>query len=164
MAIALVAYGTKYGSTREVAEAIGTVLQEHGLDTAVRAAREVSDVDGYSAVVVGGPLYYFRWNRDARHFLSRNRKPLSEMPVAVFAVGPMNDTAEEFDGARKQLDKALGKFSWLAPRSVAVFGGKLDPASTAVPRQQPGDEEHGRKRHPGLGRDPDVGRVITGRL
>jgi menaquinone-dependent protoporphyrinogen oxidase len=36
----LVAYATKYGSTREVAEAVGVLLREYGLRTEVRPARE----------------------------------------------------------------------------------------------------------------------------
>ncbi len=45
----LVAYATKYGSTQEIAEAVGAVLREHGLRTEVRPVREVRTLDGYSA-------------------------------------------------------------------------------------------------------------------
>ncbi len=37
----LVAYGSKYGATAEIAEAIGTALRAHGLEADVRRARSV---------------------------------------------------------------------------------------------------------------------------
>ena len=137
MASVLVAYATKYGSTREVAEAVATALGEHGVDTAVRPAGEVTDLDDYAAVILGGALYYFRWHRHARRFLARHRRALAVLPVAVYAMGPLSDTAEEFDGARGQLDRALARQPWLSPVSVAIFGGRLDPEGLRFPDSNP---------------------------
>ncbi|HSK48183.1 MAG TPA: flavodoxin domain-containing protein [Coriobacteriia bacterium] len=138
MSRALVTYATKYGSTREVAEAIASTLTESGIETDVLHAKDVTDVAPYSAVIVGGPLYYFHWNRDARHLLSHHHKALAYKPVAVFAVGPMEDTEEQFESARGQLDKALAKFEWLKPKAVTVFGGKFDPTGLRFPDNNPG--------------------------
>ncbi len=137
MPLILVAYATKYGSTKEVAEAVAAELRELGLDAEARAAREVRDLAGYAAVVLGGALYYFRWRADARRFLARNRKALSEMPVAVFGMGPLEDKPEDFENARGPLDKYLAKRTWLTPVAVTVFGGKLDPASLRFPDNNP---------------------------
>jgi len=134
----LVAYATKYGSTKEVAEKVAAALRDGGKDVDVRPAHETAGVDGYSAVVLGAPLYMFRWHKNARHFLSRNKKALAETPVAVFALGPMTpDKPEEFEGARQQLDKALAKYKWLTPRSIEVFGGKFDPTGLRFPDNLP---------------------------
>ena len=127
----LVAYATKYGSTQEVAEAVAAALREHGADVEVRAAGDVSDVDRYSAVVLGGALFYFRWHRDARRFLTHHRAALARLPVAVFALGPLGDSVEEMNEARGQLDRALAKAEWLSPAAIAVFGGRLDPPGCA---------------------------------
>ena len=56
MASALVAYASKFGSTREVAERVATRLRDCGFDTEVSAAGEVRSLDGYDAVVFGGAL------------------------------------------------------------------------------------------------------------
>jgi menaquinone-dependent protoporphyrinogen oxidase len=137
MARVLVAYATKYGSTKEVAEAVADRLRRAALEVEVRAASEVRDVSAYSAVVVGGALYFFSWRRHARALLARNRKALARLPVAVFGMGPIEDTAEQFEGARGQLDRALAKQPWLTPVSVAVFGGRLDPAALRFPDNNP---------------------------
>lgn len=133
----LVAYASTYGSTREVAEAVAETLAERGFDAKVVAAADVSSIGGFSAVVLGGALYFFRWHKDARHFLSRHRKELEGMPVAVFGMGPFNDDPEEFASARKQLDRALDKHRWLTPSAVRIFGGKLDPAALRFPHNNP---------------------------
>lgn len=137
MAGVLVAYATKYGSTREVAEAIARTLGDRGLEVAVHPAHEVRDLSGYDAVIVGGPLYYFHWHRDARRFLGRHKQALARVPVAVFALGPFNDKAEDFAGARDQLDRTLIKHEWLKPVAITVFGGKFAPGGLRFPDRNP---------------------------
>jgi menaquinone-dependent protoporphyrinogen oxidase len=137
MSLILVAYHTKYGSTREVAERIALRLAESGHDAEARDVDDVKGLEGLCAVVVGGPLYFFRWSRDTRHFLKRYRGELKGLPVAVFGMGPIEDTAEQFEGARQQLDKALGKLDWLDPVAVEVFGGKVDPDKLRFPDNNP---------------------------
>jgi menaquinone-dependent protoporphyrinogen oxidase len=83
----LVAYATRYGSTQEVAEAVAATLREGGLEVDLQPMREVGTLTGYSAVVLGAPLYMFRWHKDALRFLSRHRQALAGRPVAVFALG-----------------------------------------------------------------------------
>ncbi len=137
MTSVLVAYATKYGSTQEVADAVAARLRERGLETEVRAAGRVDSLDGYDAVVFGGALYFFRLIREGRRFLSRHRKALSAMPVAVFGMGPIEDTEEQYVDARKHLDKSLDKNGSISPVAVAVFGGALDPTGLRFPDANP---------------------------
>ncbi len=128
----LVAYGTKHGSTREVASAIAETLQEHGLDVDTFPAAQVGDLSPYAGVVIGGAIYMGRWHPDAVGFLERHRHALAATPVAIFGMGPR--TVEEHDvrGAREQLLKALGKVPEVDPTAVAIFGGvNRIPASDA---------------------------------
>jgi menaquinone-dependent protoporphyrinogen oxidase len=130
----LVAYATRYGSTREVAEAVAATLREGGLEVAFQPMRDVRTLAGYSAVVLGAPLYMFRWHKDARRFLARHRQALAERPVAIFAPGPVTAGDEqEWQSSREQLDKELAKFPWLKPVAVEIVGGKLDPAKVRFP-------------------------------
>ena len=123
----LIAYSTKHGSTREVAERIAEVIRSGGTDCRARPAREVGDLVGCSLVVVGAPIYNGRWLRDARRFLKRNRADLHSVPVAVFALGPRSTEPEAWARSRAQFDKALVRLPWLSPVSVRLFGG-ADPA------------------------------------
>ena len=119
----LVGYATRAGSTREIAEAIGKVFQEKGIEADVLAVKNVVSLDGYRAAVLGAPFYMFRWLADMRRFLVRQRKGLAEMPVAVFGLGPFNDVEKEWQGVRDQMAKELGRTPWLKPVGSQVFGG-----------------------------------------
>lgn len=125
----LVGYATRYGSTREVAEAVAAALGEHGLETDLRPLKDVRSLEEYGAVVVGAALYMYRWHREARRFLSRHRKALMERPVAIFTLGPVHDPRdeEEWEGSQEQLDKQLANVPWLEPVAVELFGGEFDP-------------------------------------
>ena len=132
----LVAYATRYGSTQEVAEAVAKALRERGLEVELLAAAKVRSLDPYRAVVLGAPLYMFRWHADAHRFLSRHRKALTPpggLRLAVFGMGPFHADAKEMQDARGQLDKELAKHAWLRPAAVEVFGGKFDPTRLDFP-------------------------------
>ena len=127
----LVVYATRNGSTREVAEAVATALREERVDVAVSPARTVrGSVGDHDLVVVGGAIYSGRWHHDAHRFLERHRKELVTSRVAVFGMGPRSGDDEGWTRSRAQLDRALGRHSWLDPVAVTVFGG-VDPPRRA---------------------------------
>jgi menaquinone-dependent protoporphyrinogen oxidase len=133
--LVLVGYATGYGSTQEVAEAVAATLREAGLGVDLQPLRTVSTLEGYGAVVLGAPLFMFRWHKDALRFLSRHRKALVERPVAAFALGPTHEPYDEkeWQDSRAQLDKELAKFPWFKPAALEMFGGKYDPALLRFP-------------------------------
>jgi menaquinone-dependent protoporphyrinogen oxidase len=129
----LVTYGTKHGSTIEVAEAIGTSLRGAGHEVDVAPAADVREFDGYSAVVLGGALYMGRLHQDAAGFLKRHRHALEALPLAVFAMGPKTMAETDVAASRKQLDHALAAVPELTPVAVAIFGGVVDPSKLRFP-------------------------------
>lgn len=129
----LVAYATRSGSTKEVAEAIAATLQEHGLVVDIQPMKAVSSLVGYYAVVLGAPLIMHRWHKDAQHFVSRHHAALEELPVAVFALGPVHDDEKEWQGVRDQLDNTLSKFPSFKPFAVEIFGGRFDLTLLGLP-------------------------------
>jgi menaquinone-dependent protoporphyrinogen oxidase len=126
----LVAYGSKRGSTAEVAAFVGKRLRERGLVADVRRAAEVEDLAFYGGVILGGSLYFGRWHADARAFLSRFRTALADRPLAVFALGPKTASEHDLAESRAQLDRALGDVD---PTTVALFGGVIDPKKLRFP-------------------------------
>lgn len=131
----LVGYGTRYGSTQAVAEAISATLRECGLVVDMQPLRDVRSLAGYSAVVIGAPLFMFHWHKDALGFLTRHHQALMERPVAVFALGPTHVPFDEkeWQDSRAQLNQELVKFPWLTPVALEMFGGKYDPTCLRFP-------------------------------
>ncbi|MEU9188907.1 flavodoxin domain-containing protein [Streptomyces sp. NPDC048484] len=120
----LVAYGSKNGSTAQIAEHIGEVLTKEGLTVRVRPAAEVDELGSYDAVVLGGGLYAGRWQRDARRFARRHRKALTRLPVWLFSSGPLDASASEREippppGVRRVSHR-------IAARGHITFGGRLE--------------------------------------
>ena len=130
----LVTYASTHGSTQEVAEVVATVLRDHGLAADIQPARTVRTLAGYSAVVLGAPLYMFHLHKDAQHFLTRYRDALGGLSVAIFAGGPFGAGDEkEWSEVRRQLDQELANLAWLKPVAVEVIGGRFDPTRLHFP-------------------------------
>jgi menaquinone-dependent protoporphyrinogen oxidase len=126
----LVVYATKYDATREIAEKIGQVLRQAGLQADVRAVDAAPSRDGlaaYQAVVLGSSVYIGQWRKDAAQFLEANEKALSERPVWLFSSGPTGegDPAQLVQGWRFP-EKLQPIADRVRPRDVALFHGKLD--------------------------------------
>lgn len=124
----LVAYASKYGSTAEIAEAIGQVMQEAGLEVDVLSADAVGDLAAYRAVVLGSAVYAGMWRKEAVKFLESQEAELAQRPVWLFSSGPTGegDPVELLDGWR--LPEAQQTIAdRISPRDIAVFHGNIDP-------------------------------------
>jgi menaquinone-dependent protoporphyrinogen oxidase len=128
----LVAYATKHGTTEEVARAIADTLVASGRTVDVQRADRVGELSEYRAVVLGAALYMGRWHGDAHRFLRRHRRELESKPLAVFALGPTDETEKSWAGARAQLEHALAK-SPVEPVAVELFGGAIVPETFRFP-------------------------------
>jgi menaquinone-dependent protoporphyrinogen oxidase len=89
----LVAYTTRYGSTLEVAEKVGEVLHDSGLKVEVRPTQNVFSLEPYRAVVLGAPVFIGSLQKDIKRFLAKHQQALKGMPVAFFALGPIDAAA-----------------------------------------------------------------------
>jgi menaquinone-dependent protoporphyrinogen oxidase len=123
----LVTYGTKYGATAEIAERIGQVLRQAGLQADVLAAEGAGDLSAYQAVVLGSAVYIGRWRKEAVKFVKANEKVLAEKPVWLFSSGPTGegDPAELLQGWRfpSSLQSSIDR---IQPRDIAVFHGAVN--------------------------------------
>ncbi|WP_405810866.1 flavodoxin domain-containing protein [Streptomyces sp. NBC_00210] len=120
----LVAYGTKNGSTAEIADVIADALKEAGLRSETRPAAAARDVTEYDAVVLGGALYAGRWHRDAVRFARRHEHSLAERPVWLFSSGPLDASAGERD--IPPVPSAARAATLLDAREHVTFGGRLE--------------------------------------
>jgi menaquinone-dependent protoporphyrinogen oxidase len=95
----LVAYSTNAGSTAEVAEAIGKSLEGPQVEVRVLPIQQVRDLDGYTGVVLGGPMIV-GWHRRAARFFRARRRELARVPVALFFTA-MRITRDGSDGGSR---------------------------------------------------------------
>ena len=123
----LVAYASKYGATAEIAEKIGEVLKQGGLDVDVVPVKQAVKLEDYGAVVLGSALYIGQWRKEASEFLKNNVKLLSAVPVWLFSSGPSGagDPVELVQGALvpSSLQPVVDN---IKPRDITVFHGNLD--------------------------------------
>ena len=68
----LIAYASKYGSTKEVAERIAQRLQKSGKQAEVKPVGQVADLGKAEAVIVGSALYQGGWLPEATAFVRKN--------------------------------------------------------------------------------------------
>lgn len=143
MARVLLAYETKHGSTLHTAGEMAEQIRRARHQAEVRRSREVRDLEGYDAVILGAPLYYGRWNGDAGRFVRKHREALAARPFRVFALGPTTadrgDASYASEGAR--LRGALERAGCPANARVEVFGGVIDTSKLHFPfsRMEAGD-------------------------
>jgi menaquinone-dependent protoporphyrinogen oxidase len=83
----LVAYASKHGATREIAEALGRDLRSRGIDADVVRADEVGGFDTYDAVVLGSAIYMGKWLPVAQALLD----DCSHEHLWLFSSGPLGN-------------------------------------------------------------------------
>ncbi|HEX7391412.1 MAG TPA: flavodoxin domain-containing protein [Thermoplasmata archaeon] len=127
---ALVAFGTKCGTTSKVAEEIAVVLRKKGIETTVLDLRdsERCAVDDFDLVVVGSSIIMDKWSKGALEFLERNREALSSKKVAMFVCsGNRYTSPEKADQYRKAyLDDVAARFGIGGSVPKGLFGGDVD--------------------------------------
>jgi menaquinone-dependent protoporphyrinogen oxidase len=120
----LVTFGSKRGSTEEIAREIASTLRATGMVVDVAAAGTVSDVTPYHAVVIGGSLYMMRWSRDAKHFVRRHAAELRRRQVWMFSSGPLDGSASE--RVISPVPNVAALMAEVGARGHATFGGRLE--------------------------------------
>jgi menaquinone-dependent protoporphyrinogen oxidase len=139
MATILVAYASKGGATAEIADWIGEALRRAGMTVDVRPADDVLTLEGFDAVVIGGPLYMGKVLKPVPAFFSRHKTVLTGKPVALFIAGgslgkgdPKADQNAEIvaeDAARGVPVAAVGLFGGrFSSRNVPLIGRFLKNA------------------------------------
>jgi menaquinone-dependent protoporphyrinogen oxidase len=122
---ALIVYGTRGGSTKQIAEEIGKVFGEQGFAVTVKDAKDTRgvDVNAFDLVLVGSSVWATKWKRQATGFLKRNAKKLAGKKVALFSSGMAGDDPANIDPANQSIAKTAAKFPGIKPLALAYFGG-----------------------------------------
>lgn len=129
----LVAYATCHGSTRGVAERLGSRLVVSGLDTDVRPVSDVEDVRAYAAAVLGSAVHGGKWLPEAVGFVGRWGPALRRRPIWLFSISTLGDEEAMFNPAiakrmramRKEPPELLELRRILAPIEHRNFAGAI---------------------------------------
>ena len=126
----LIAYASRHGSTREVAERLAAVLRGRGHCVELRAAAQTRDVSGYQAIVIGSPVYDGAWLPEASEFVRQNLDRLASVPVWLFSVGAFGDEHPVIGRLMKKEPREMARFlQTIRPRDYRVFAGVIDANS-----------------------------------
>lgn len=127
----LVAYATKHGATRGIAERIAAILERRGLDVTLRPVTEPSDVGAFDAYVIGSAAYMFHWLGEATAFVRHHRSLLGTCPVWLFSSGPLGTDEVDAQGTDVRAAAEPKEFAEfreaIRPRELRVLFGAYDP-------------------------------------
>lgn len=127
----LVAYGSEYGSTSGVADAVGQALHEAGASVDVRRIGSAGiDTSRYDAAVIGAPVISNEWMPIATDFVTTHRQLLAQIPMAVFLTGMELALTKDSEASHKTmtalLQSTIEKTPEIQPVAYGLFAGAVD--------------------------------------
>ena len=123
----LVAYVTWSGATAGIAEKIGAVLRQMGLETDVLPVDRVPTLVPYSAVVLGSAVHLGQWRKEAASFFKVNEQALAERPTWIFSSGPTDPARPDAFIDNKLLPGDLLLIAErIHARDMVIFMGAVD--------------------------------------
>ncbi len=126
----LIVYGTRYGTAAEIAEEIGKVIKNEGVEVDLVDSRGLKDWDisPYDLVVVGSGIKIGKWTKGSLKFLEKTKSALSNKKVALFVTcGAANMAETMAEGQEKYLDDVALKYLSGKPVATGLFGSVYDP-------------------------------------
>jgi menaquinone-dependent protoporphyrinogen oxidase len=118
-----VVVASRYGSTREIGEAIDEELKRDGHDCRVLDVEEVRSFTGAGAVILGSAVYAGRWLKPARKLLEARGRELRGRPSWLFSSGPTGDPPLPEEAEPVGIDEALEA---TGARSHQIFAGRIE--------------------------------------
>lgn len=127
----LVAYSSRYGSTREIAERLADRIRSGGLDVKVEDVKAADELAGFDAFVIGSAVFMGHWRKEAVDFVRANQATLAGRPTWLFSSGPLGTDETDAQGhdVRTEAEpKEAAEFrASIRPRDHRVFFGVLNP-------------------------------------
>jgi menaquinone-dependent protoporphyrinogen oxidase len=143
MSRALIVHASRHGGSAGIADRIGEILREAGVEVVVAKARDLPDPRPFDACIVGAGVYMGSWVHDGVVYLERYGHVLATKPVWLFSSGPLPGSTKEptnpnadpvevalgpaegpGSGGRRKLEAAAEP---IHPKAHKVFTGAFDP-------------------------------------
>jgi menaquinone-dependent protoporphyrinogen oxidase len=125
---AAIIYHSKYGQTKKIALHIKEVLNSANIQCELTDVDSVSGsfcLDGFQAVLIGGPIYQSVHSKRLKKFVGENLSQLKQIPSAFFSVslsaaGDANQCAD----ATSCMSQFLESTGW-SPTAKTIVAGSL---------------------------------------
>jgi menaquinone-dependent protoporphyrinogen IX oxidase len=126
-------YGSRYGSTEDVAVKIGETLKGSGIDTVVYNLEETFNdkqfnLEDYNGILLGTGIYAGQWAKSAKKFMKNYSEKVKErnQPCGIFILcGEASDPLKIPELKKRHIEDKLNKYG-LKSQLFDVFGGVLD--------------------------------------
>ena len=126
----LICYGTRYGSTAEVAEKMAETAQEIGVtvDLVDLKRNKIPErIQDYDLIVIGSGIMGGRWTKEPLKFIKDNLEVLSRTKIAIFVVCGFAASEDKCETAQVEyLDNFSVEFPGLSPVLTGLFAGVFD--------------------------------------
>lgn len=123
----LIAYGSRYGSTEEIASRLAGFLGEEGVEATVldvKKNRSWPSLEGYDGVIVGSGVKISKWMREPLAFLRRKADELEGRRLALF-VSCLSVLTDPEDARRELLEK-VAEEAGVEAELMEAFGPVMD--------------------------------------
>lgn len=126
----LVLYGSKYGSTKGIAERVADRLRECGHEVNLEGATYTAPIEDFDAFVIGSAAYMGSWLKEPAEWVRKHARLIALKPVWLFSCGPLGDKTTDENGRdlrETAVPKEIVEFeAAIEPRGHRVFFGALD--------------------------------------
>jgi menaquinone-dependent protoporphyrinogen oxidase len=133
---ALIAYGSRYGSTAEISQEISKILRNLDIETLVLDLKETKEkqwpsIDEFNAILVGSSIKMGRWMKEPQKFLKKNKDKIknTEKILGLF-VSCSTVLDDPMKAKNDYLDKIMEKLKFKADMYDA-FGPVFDFSETS---------------------------------
>jgi Flavodoxin domain len=145
----LLAYASKMGSTKEIAEVIGQELEASALQVVVAACEDNPSPADFDGVVIGSAIYTRHWLKAATRYLTRHAAQLDPHRTWLFHSGPCGEGARD---EQALTPKAGGWPRKVRSRAIFETGREFEPGHQTLPirsirRQREGSSDGGGEIH-----------------
>jgi len=122
-----ICYGSRYGTTHEIAKGMAETAKTLGAEVDVielKKEKLSTPLEEYDLVIIGSGIQVGRWTKEPLQFIEKHRESLSKQKVAFFVVCGDAGIPAQCDFAQKQyLDDVLANFPEINPLSTGLFAG-----------------------------------------
>ena len=126
----LICYGTRYGSTAEVAQEMSKTARELGTQVDLihlEKGTALPEPEDYDLVIIGSGIRAGQWTKEPLEFIEQKLESLSKTKVALFVVsGYAGNPDKAAEAQAEYLDSMPEKYPGLYPISTALIGGVFE--------------------------------------